>query len=129
FQINQSQFFFIRYKWSGETINKKLFIEKDSLLLEADEIFKVDGRLILPGEIQGVSLHYKKGTTVTEIGPFTISFPDESVVKEMIMAFKKHTSSKGEDFIEEVVSLMYDMYGKTDKNNVRAWVKANIGVY
>jgi hypothetical protein len=129
YQMNQSQFFFVRYVWNNEVFNKKLLFERDSILLTANEVYKVDMKVIDARDIQDATLYYKQNTTVTEICPFTIAFPDEVALKEMVLAFKKHTTAKGNDFIEELVALLSDAYGRTDKENVRKWVKVNIGTY
>jgi hypothetical protein len=129
YQMNQSQFFFVRYVWNGEVINKKLLFEKDSILLTANEIYKVDMKVIDARDIKDATLYYKQNTTVTEICPFTMAFPEEVALKEMVLAFKKHSTTKGNEFIEELVSLLNDAYGRADKENVRKWVKVNIGVY
>jgi hypothetical protein len=129
FPMDQENFFFVRYRWNGETINKKLNFEKDSILLNAADIFKVDGKDIAYNEITSPALYYKKGASATQMCPFNISFLDEIQLRETITSFKKYSSNKGSEFIDELRPLLMDIYGNTDRKNVRNWVKKNIGEY
>ena len=129
FPMNDANFFFVRYTWKGETINKKLSFEKDSLILNANDIYKVDGNSISAREVTSPNLYYRKGNEAIPMCPFNISFADEASLKEMTIAFKKHSTKKGNDFLEEFKSLLKDIYGNTDKDNVRFWLKKTIGTY
>lgn len=129
FPMNQENFFFVRYTWNGETINKKLSYANDSLSLIKSELYKVDGKDISPSETSNATLYYKKGASTSPICAFTISFPEETQLKETISAFKQHSTSKGDAFIKELVPLLNDSYGKTEVGNVKWWVRKNIGAY
>ena len=129
FPMNTDNFFFVRYTWNGQTINKKLSSNQDSLFISSSDLYKVDGKNIIASETSNVSLHYKKGTSSLLICPFTISFLEEMQTKEIILSFKKNSNYKEDDFIKELISLLKDIYGNTDKENVKAWVKQNIGTY
>lgn len=129
YPMNADNFFFVRYQWKGETINKKLSVERDTLLLSTNDIYKVDGKAILSKDVKDTKLFYKQGTAVSEIGPFTVSFPEETAVKQLVTSFKDHSSLKGTQFLDELTPLLKDIYGKTDKDNVRAWLKKNVGPY
>jgi hypothetical protein len=129
YPMNAENFFFVRYTWQGQSINKKLSFNKDSLILNASELYKVDGKNISVVEISDAKLYYKKGSSNLMVCTFTISFPDETKVNETISAFRKYSSLKGEDFLKELYPLLKDTYGNTDKSNVREWVTKNIGSY
>ncbi len=129
FPMNQENFFFVRYTWKGETINKKLLYYNDSININKEDLYKVDGKNISPDETTNPTLYYKKGASTSQICLFTISFPNESKTKEIVTAFKQHKTSKGEDFIGELLPLLKDIYGKTEIDNVRWWVRKNIGAY
>ncbi len=129
YPMNLVDFFFIRYTWRGETINKKLSFEKDSLMFSENDIYKVDGSMILSKEIKDIKLLYKQGEAVSEIGPFTISFLNETTLKQIIASFKDHSSLKGNHFLDELTPLLKDIYGRTDKDNLRSWIIKNIGLY
>ena len=129
YPMNSANLFFVRYTWKGETINKRLSFEKDSLILSAGEIYKVDGSSISPKEVKDAKLFYKQGSSVSEIGPFTISFPDEAALKQIVASFKDHTSFKGKQFLDEMTPLLRDIYGRTDADNVRSWVHKNVTLH
>ena len=129
YPMSSTNLFFVRYAWKGETINKRLSFEMDSLILSASEIYKVDGASISPKEIKDARLFYKQGSSVSEIGPFTVSFPDEVALKQIILTFKDHSSLKGSKFLDELAPLLRDIYGRTDQNNVRSWVHKNVALH
>ena len=127
--MNSTNFFFVRYAWKGEVINKKLSFEKDSLSISAQDVFKVDGSSISHREVKGAKLFYKQGTTVSEIGTFAVAFPDERILKNVVTTFKHHSSLSGPQFLGELNSLLLDIYGRTDQDNIQGWVKKNMGTY
>lgn len=130
FIMDASNFFFVRYTLNGETINKKLSFDKDSLILNAAEIYKVDGKSVLASEVKEAKLFYKSAATASELCPFTIRFAEEESAKATVSSFKKNSSSKGDEFLQELYPLLKDIYGgNTDKENVRLWVLKNIGPY
>ena len=127
FPMNATDFFFVRYRWKGEAINKKLSFEKDSLILTAGDIYSVDAAPIAPKDAIDAQLFYKQGSTVSEIGSFTVLFPKETGLIELVTSFKRHSSFKGKQFVDELTPLLRDIYGRTDPENVRSWVYKIVG--
>jgi hypothetical protein len=129
YPMNSSNFFFIRYSWRGQVINKKLSFDQDSLHLNPAEIYKIDGVAISQKEVREAKLFYKSSTATTEVTPFAVVFPEENAVSQLVKSFQLHSGLTGKLFIDELIPLLKDTYGKTDPDNVRVWVRRNVGPY
>ena len=126
FPMNEANFFFVRYTYKGETINKKLNFEKDSLILSASELYKIDNAPINARDVSDATLFYKQGASASEKSAFSVSFPNEALVKQALLTFKTRSGLKGNKLLDELTPLLRDMYGRTDKNNVSNWARKNL---
>jgi hypothetical protein len=126
FPMNETNFFFVRYNYQGETINKKLSFDRDSLLLKAADLYKIDNVAVKSSEVSSALLFYKQGTSASEIGPFSVAFLDEDSIRPAFSILKKRSGLKGEKLIDQFTQLLVDLYGRTDKRNVERWVRKNL---
>ncbi len=129
FPVNSTNFFFIRYTWNGETINKKIVFHQDTMLLSRQEIYKVDGAQIAPKSVKNATLLYKQGSAMSEVSPFMVAFPEEASLREIVAAFKMRSTLTGNQFLDELTALLSDIYGRTNRENVHDWLKKNVGSY
>ena len=126
YPMNDDSFFFIRYIYEGETINKKLAYDGDKLIINKEELFKVDGEPIDPTAITECELYYRAGSKNTLIGSFNPVFPETEALKKEVSIIMQELSGKTEDEkIEELTSYLNEYYGKPDRDNLRNWLAAN----
>jgi len=134
YPMSQNKFFFIRYKYNGNEVNKKLKYSNDTLFFDKDEIFKIDGNNINQDLIETVSLYYyeKDNNTSTKIASFKLLFADEAQLKKdlntYISLLKKLSKEKA--YIEEELLLyIIDVYGKINIDNTKDWIYKNLDAF
>ena len=123
FPMDENNFFFLRYTWKGDMINKKIGYEEDKLMMLKEEIFKVDGAAIDPFEADNFELHYYKSAVeesnlITEVDFVLIS---QSVLLNIYEAFKDRSKAPFND----VADMLTDMYGKCDPVQIEYNIKNN----
>ncbi|MEX1001595.1 MAG: hypothetical protein WDZ35_05730 [Crocinitomicaceae bacterium] len=123
FPMNQKQFFYLTYNHEGEEIPKKLPFEENQLILDKEEIFKIDGEPIPVAEKE-MTLYYHQDGSGTKINTFIPVFPEEEILKEEVLLILN--TLKGEETdkkIEEVTAYLNEFYGRPNKSNLSAWLK------
>lgn len=75
FHMDNENFFFLRYIYKREEINKKLDYSGDSLIIEKKSLFTVDGDPIPSPDNSSVSLFYRKGSESIPVNEFDLIFP------------------------------------------------------
>lgn len=124
FPQNESNFFYLTFNYKGELIRKKLGFEGNKLILDKNEIFKVDGESI-PVEKYDMTLFYREGKTSRTIGEFSPVFPDLTELKTEVQIILEEFSDKKDDSkIEEVTAYLNEFYGKPHKDNLSKWLKS-----
>lgn len=124
FPMDKDNFFYLTYDHNGEEIAKKLRHEGDFLILDKDEIYKVDGEPI-PYTEKEMTLYYRQNEKGTKINSFTPVFADVDVLKEEInLLLSTLDDISNEEKIKEVTSYLIEFYGNPYKNNLNAWLKA-----
>ena len=127
FPMSETSFFYLTYLHEGEQIAKKLSYEGDNLLLDAEEIFKIDGKAI-PVSEKEMTLYYKSDKTY-KVNTFTPVFADEQMLKEEVNVLLE--SMKDADNAKktgEINAYLYEFYGNPSKDNLAAWLKKEFGI-
>jgi hypothetical protein len=123
FPQNDVHFFYLTYIYNNELIRKKLRSDGNKLILDKNEIFKVDGKTI-PVEKYEMTLFYREGKTSKTINTFSPVFPNLDELKSEVQIILDEFSEKKEDEkVEEVTSYLNEFYGKPYKDNLSIWLK------
>jgi len=128
FPMDDNHFFYIRYEYKGENINKQLKNVNDTLIINKSELMTVDGKPIPNPEIKNMKIFYFDKTTSnsTEIGAFNPVFVNEEELKSEVSILLEGLEKKTkQEKIDEVLSYINDFYGKPDKENLTDWLEAN----
>jgi len=131
FQMNANRFFYISYKYKGEDINKPLDYSDDSLILDKNKLYKVDGNPITAPDSPQVTLYYRNAEkkTFQSIAVFNLVFPEEKTLKEEVKIILTEFESKdSKQKTEEVLSYLNEFYGKPDRENVVEWLAKEFGL-
>jgi hypothetical protein len=128
--MNENNFFYIRYVYKGDTINKRLLYSNDTLTIEKKSLLTVDGKPIPNPEISLMEIFYlQKGETTKRvlINSFDPVFLNEDDLKSEVNIIlesmqKKDKSAK----IDEIISYISEMYGKPNRENITEWLEKNI---
>lgn len=124
FPMNDTAFFFLRYIYKGEEINKKLPFKGDSLIIDRAGLLTVDGRPIPNPDVSEMKLFYLSGKKSTFISEFEPVFPDTGELEKEIQIIVNEYKGKGYDqLLDEVLGYLNEFYGKPDKENVEQWLK------
>ncbi len=126
FPMDKDHFFYLRYDYEGESINKKLPVEDGKLVLNRDDIYKVDGESIDGTKVKEMTLFYRDNAkkTSSKINSFNPVFPDIKLLKEELNIIISEYSDKDADKKKsEITSYINEFYGKPDKDNLAEFLK------
>ena len=70
--MNENQFFFLKFEYKGEEINKKLLFDQNKLIFSREEILKVDQIPIKEIDQPDISLYYYNNGTAEYISDFSL---------------------------------------------------------
>lgn len=129
FPMNNEKFFFFRYVYRGEEINKKLEFSYDTLIIDKKNLYAVDGRPIPRPDNTSIKLFYRNGENSIMINEFNLIFPDTKQIKEEVKiildAVKDRTPREQ---IGEVNAYISEEYGKVSQANLTDWLDRNFGL-
>jgi hypothetical protein len=132
FPMTDKKYFYIRYAYKNEVINKKLGYIEDTLIISKNELLTIDGKQIPNPEITEMKLMYmEEGEKYvsTPICTFTPVFPDFELLKKEVGIILEQLKSKSySDKFAEVSSYIDDFYGKPDAYNLKCWLSENFGL-
>jgi hypothetical protein len=129
FPMNDNSFFYVRYTYLGQQINKKLPYQGDKLLLNKNVIFMVDNLPVNPADCQDFTLYYYNKAQSKSVSICSVSFvfPDmkelNADTKNMIKLLRDQKMSE-EEIKSELKSFVYEFYGKTSTDNFDQWYNA-----
>jgi hypothetical protein len=129
FPMDRDNFFFLRYIYNGEDINKKLEYSGDSLIFDKKNLFTVDGNPIPGPDNTSIKLYYRKGSQSILLNDFDLIFPDmkqlTSEIKVILDEIKNKTTKEK---TEEVSSYINEFYGKIYRENLVSWLSNYFGL-
>lgn len=131
FPMDDQHFFYLQYIWRGDTINKKLSFRQDTLLIKADELYKVDGNPVDPMEVS--EKHYlfylntrtQKSVAYPPSGnPLYILRPDDDAIqKEMKMILHPHKDKPFYLRFQAAMTYLREIYGTPGDAEVEHLIK------
>ena len=128
FPMDDANFFYLTYYHNDESIRKKLTSQDDYLVLNKEEIFKVDGQPIAVTDKE-MTLFYRQGTESKKIGTFTPVFPDLTNLKsEVEVIMSEYSDKDAATQIKEITAYLNEFYGNPQKDNLGVWLKAEFGL-
>lgn len=129
FPMDKDHFFFLRYTYKGEEINKKLSGLNDTLIIDKATLFTVDGNPIPQADKTLIKLFYRKGKESVFISEFDLIFPDMNQLEKEAEIILNETGGKTTDEkIKEVGSYITEFYGKVQVENLSEWMKTRFGI-
>jgi hypothetical protein len=128
FPMEDNKFFFIRYTYNDEIINKKLSFNLDTLIIDKNELFTVDGKAIESQNINQFNLYYhQKGSEQPEsilINAFEPIFVSTKQLKpEIDIIFEEFKGKSFDIILSEVYDYLNSFYGKVDRGYIEKWLK------
>jgi len=121
YKQDEKSFFFIRYSYNGEEINKKLSISGDTLVIIRNELYSIDKKQIDPTKVSNMRLLHMDNSEVSLFAKINAVSPPESELIEGVKILKKLYPAK--EVREETISYLTELYGKIDQANFDRWYK------
>jgi len=128
FPMNDDNFFYLTYYHNEEKIRKKLSSKEDYLILNKEDIFKIDGKSI-PVEEKEMTIYYRQNGQTKKVSTFTPVFPDLTDLKEEVaIILEEYTDKDNETKIKEVTAYLNEFYGSPQKENLAKWMDQEFGI-
>jgi hypothetical protein len=126
FPMDKDHFFFFRYAYKSENINKKLDFSGDTLIIDRKKLYTVDGKPIPGPDNTRISLYYKNGPESVLINNFELIFPDNEKIKQEIQVILEAFKNRPyKEKLGEINSYVTEFYGKVDRSNLVSWAEKN----
>lgn len=130
FPLNDSRFFFVRYDYRGEAINKKLDFQNGSVAIDPATFYTVDGKPIDRREVHNCALFYLRGDQPMTIGAFQPVFASKEQQEEVRLLVESYQSAgvSAEDIFYEVTTYLSDHHGKPVAGNLKTYLNDALGL-
>jgi hypothetical protein len=127
FPMNSKAYFFIRYMYNGDEINKRLAFKNDTLIIDKKELYTVDGKPIPNPEIDQMKLYYyetiQDNAKAIYISTFNLIFiPNDQLKSEVKLIIDACEKKPYEKIVNEVYDYLISFYGAIDKSYVESWI-------
>ncbi|MFH2141538.1 MAG: hypothetical protein ABIJ97_03885 [Bacteroidota bacterium] len=133
FPMNENSYFFIRYMYNGDEINKRLSYKSDTLIIDKNELYTVDGKPIPNPDVESMSLYFYEiiddNSKATYISTFDLLFiPNEQLKSEVQVIIDACKKKPYDTIIAEVYDYFTSFYGAIDKTYVESWVNEEFDI-
>jgi len=129
YPMNEDHFFFLRYVYNNEEINKKLSFSGDTLFVDKSTLFTVDGKPIPSADKTSIKLYYHRGSQSVAISEFDLIFPDMTqLTKEVEIILSEIQGKSSNEKVAEIDSYIKDFYGKISRDNLTEWLETKFGI-
>jgi hypothetical protein len=129
FPMDKDHFFFLRYTYNGEEINKKLAFSNDTLIIDKKSLFTIDGNPIPRPDNTSIKLFYRKESGSVQISEFDLVFPEmKQLSKEIQIILDEINAKTYKEKVNETGSYINEYYGKVYMENLTSWLKTNFGL-
>jgi hypothetical protein len=127
FPMNDTGFFFARYTYKGEVIDKKLSHKKDTLVINRKQLFTIDDIAVENPEAVDISLFYYSRKVPRMISKIQLVFADKiQLKKELKTLLDEMTLKSYQQKLDEITSYLNEFYGKPDEENLKLWLRLNM---
>ena len=132
FPMSKNTFFYVRYLYENEIVNKRLESVENTLLISKETLFTIDGKEVPSQQVSDIKLYYyftrgKDGDIKSlKICDFDPIFVDTAYLETQIELLISSLKPETEDEIEnEVLCFLNEFYGVPNINNLRNWLRNN----
>lgn len=127
FPMADTAFFYVRYTFDNEFINKKLKFNGDTLIIDPKTLYTIEGDSIQSSRTSDTKLYYyrKKAEQSILIAEFNPVIPDETLLRKECMLLISQLKKQEKDAISisnEVIAFLNEFYGKPDIMDVTQWL-------
>lgn len=129
YPMDKEHFFFLRYVYKGEEINKKLSFSGDSLIIDKKELYTVDGKPIPSPDNTRIKLFYMNGANAQMVSEFNLIFPDtDQLAREVRIILDTYPDKTPAQKINEVNNYITEEYGKANRKVLQSWLEQTFNI-
>jgi hypothetical protein len=129
YPIDNDHFFFFRYVYKGEEINKKLPSSSDTLIIDKKDLYTVDGKPIPSPDNTLIKLFYMNGASAMPVAEFDLIFPDtKQLAEEVKVILDTYTEKTPSQKISEINNYLTEEYGKVNHPSLLSWLEKNFNL-
>lgn len=129
YPMDNDNFFFLRYIYKGEEINKKLVFSGDTLFIDKISLLTIDGNPIPGTDDTKIKLFYRKKNESVFISEFDLIFPEmKQLSKETEIILSEIEDKSAKTKVREIESYISEYYGKVQIENLTDWLESSFGV-
>jgi hypothetical protein len=129
FPMNENQFFFLKFQYKGEEINKKLGFDQNRLIFSREEILKVDQVPIKEIDQPDIRLYYYNNGVPEYISDFSLILPDlEKLDTEIKIILDESPDKTFNQKVNDISGYLFEFYGKPDKQDVMNHLEKAFGL-
>ena len=127
YPMNNNGYFFIRYIYKGEEINKKLNFSSDTLIIDKKELYTIDGKPIPNPDINEMKLYYYDivgdNAKASFISSFSVVFISNEQLKSEVEVITNSLKGKPYDkILAEVSDYINSYYGSMEPSYIESWL-------
>lgn len=129
FPMNENQFFFMKFEYKGEEINKKLSFYQNKLIISREEILKVDQMPIKEIDTPDISFNYYNNGVAEYISDFNLVLPNLEVLNSELRIILDESPDKSyNQKVNDISGYIFEFYGKADKQDVMSYLEKSFGL-
>ena len=121
FPLSENSFFFIRFAYNGEVINKKINWSADTIIINREQLFTIDGNKIEATSAQDLKLYYFTNGTSQLITSLRFDVTSQETLQSDAHEFAKVYPKDDRKLKEELFLFLNEFYGKVDEGNFNRW--------
>jgi hypothetical protein len=129
YPIDNEHFFFLRYSYKGEEINKKLASSGDTLIIDKKELYTIDGKPIPSPDNTRIKLFYMNGVNAMMVSEFNLIFPDtKQLAEEVKVILDTFTDKTPSQKVTEINNYITEEYGKVNRKFLLSWLNTTFNI-
>jgi hypothetical protein len=131
YPLTDSKYLIYRYMNNGTVVSKKIEKRGGQIIINKLALYTYKGNFIDPSKIQNVDIYYyeSKDNKSSRLVGFNPQFINEEQLKSELWVQKKileEQNVKSDQITKELVSYVFDVYGKTDESKLVDWIHKSI---
>jgi hypothetical protein len=124
--LSEEQYFFVRYMYKGQTINKKLAHKVPHLLLDRT-LLSVDGQSVPADSCRNFTMYYRneaknESVPVTRFSPVFADMDKLNSEAKLIADVMRRAGKNKELIVKEIKTFIHEVYGTPSEDDFSTWI-------
>jgi hypothetical protein len=124
--LSEEAYFFVRYVYKNQTINKKLAHKAPNLLIDRNILF-VDGQGVPSDSCRNFTMYYRneaknESVPVTRFSPVFADMDKINSEAKLIADVMRRAGKNKEMITNEIKTFIHEVYGKPSEDDFSTWI-------